>query len=448
MSLGDLIQSTGSATSITNFAESCYWEPTPQTKQLLQYAFEGNMVTDPKLLIQTNIIVENTMHDPVKELVEKYLGEQEASKRSTQNITHESLNESELCKLLENGCWRAAIDFTRKFLEAHKMHRVQLGLANEPQLNPQVLQIWFVRISLLVRLRMFSSAEAEINNFRDFESPDLYYQFYQKIYPGQEGSMVPFSFRLLHAELPQHNGNFNLTLDRLYSLLTKVKSVHGNLLKGLTEAGEKNEHITEKGIQDRIKLWGMRIIRIHYSLANCFLGMKEYLLTVQLLEQIISMEPAREISILSVIGRIYLQLGDCRTAQKYFNRIGNLAADDYKSQSMVTMNTAFTSLTKGLYKEAYQQFLAALNLDQSNLAACNNAAVCLLFMGKVKEASDILETMVCQSPEKSLHEEILLNLTTVYELETSRALQKKHKLLDLVCKHKGDGFNVQCLKLT
>ena len=82
------------------------------------------------------------------------------------------------------------------------------------------------------------------------------------------------------------------------------------------------------------------------------------------------------------------------------------------------------------------------------VAACNNAAVCLLFMGKVKEASDILETMVCQAPERTLHEEILLNLTTVYELETSRALQKKHKLLDLVSKHKGDGFNVQCLKLT
>merc|ERR1719354_336055 len=107
------------------------------------------------------------------------------------------------------------------------------------------------------------------------------------------------------------------------------------------------------------------------------------------------------------------------------------------------MNSGYFSLTKGAYKDAHNHFLE-LHAQADN----GNAAVCLLFMGKVKEASDILETMVCQSPEKSLREEILLNLTTVYELETSRALQKKHKLLDLVSKHKGDGFNVQCLKLT
>ena len=64
------------------------------------------------------------------------------------------------------------------------------------------------------------------------------------------------------------------------------------------------------------------------------------------------------------------------------------------------------------------------------------------------QACTLLETLIWKSPKKNLHEDIIFNLCTIYELETSRALQKKHKLLDLVCRHKGDGFNVLSLKLT
>ena len=49
-------------------------------------------------------------------------------------------------------------------------------------------QIWFVRIALLVKLRMFSSAEAELNAFKDFDAPDLYYQYYpDEQYQGKKG---------------------------------------------------------------------------------------------------------------------------------------------------------------------------------------------------------------------------------------------------------------------
>lgn len=51
-------------------------------------------------------------------------------------------------------------------------------------------KVWFVRISLLVKLRMFSSAEAELNAFHDFEAPDLYYQFYPDVYPGKKGKTI------------------------------------------------------------------------------------------------------------------------------------------------------------------------------------------------------------------------------------------------------------------
>lgn len=48
---------------------------------------------------------------------------------------------------------------------------------------------------------------------------------------------MPFSFRLIHAELPQHNGRPNVSLDRLYELLEKVEQVLEHLTSGLTEDG-------------------------------------------------------------------------------------------------------------------------------------------------------------------------------------------------------------------
>jgi len=37
---------------------------------------------------------------------------------------------------------------------------------------------------------MFSSAEAELNAFKDFDAPDLYYQFYPDLYQGKKGRYI------------------------------------------------------------------------------------------------------------------------------------------------------------------------------------------------------------------------------------------------------------------
>ena len=61
--------------------------------------------------------------------------------------------------------------------------------------------------------------------------------------------MVPFSFRLLFAELPQHNGRPNLALDRLYSLQKIISTIRENLSKGFQEDGSKNDIYNEEEIK-------------------------------------------------------------------------------------------------------------------------------------------------------------------------------------------------------
>jgi len=427
-----------------------FWRPSTNTERLLQQYKQG-AIPEMNVLTSPSVLVENLMGDPVKDLVRKYLGEQEANKRPTLMANQVEMNENGLRRLLAAGCWRAAVDFTTKYLTAHGQGLVSMGQNQRSNLSPSILQIWFVRIALLVKLRMFSSAEAELNAFKEFDAPDLYYQYYPELYQGKKGSIVPFSLRLIHAELPQHNGRPNVALDRLYALLEKVDQVIGHLEQGLSEDGtqwpETQDETEMKGLAD---LWKLRRLRLHYAIGNCFSTMKEYTLAIGLYEECAKLQPENEIATLSGIGRIYLQLGDLRSAQKYFTKVEVLTKDstDVKLNNMVTMNSGYHALANGKYNDSYQFFTTAMKNDADNFTACNNAAVCLLFLGMVKEASNLLENMVWRSPNRSLHEDILFNLNTVYELETSRALQKKHKILDLVCQHKGDGFNTQCLKLS
>ena len=59
----------------------------------------------------------------------------------------------------------------------------------------------------------------------------------------------------------------------------------------------------------------------------------------------------------------------------------------------------------------------------------------------------MLEELVWKDPPDNLDEGLLFNLCICYELESSLSLQKKLKLLELVGRHKGDSFNLQCLKI-
>ena len=69
-------------------------------------------------------------------------------------------------------------------------------------------------------------------------------------------------------------------------------------------------------------------------------------------------------------------------------------------------------------------------------------------MGQLKEALSSLEALVHKDPPRLLQDGLLFNLCTLYELESSRAMHKKQTLLDLVSRHKGNGFNAACLKMS
>jgi tetratricopeptide (TPR) repeat protein len=253
--------------------------------------------------------------------------------------------------------------------------------------------------------------------------------------------MVPFCFRILAAMLPQQVDRPKEALDKLFY----VHSVCLQVLRNLATkpgGGDENEEARQKGIE----LWKKRLLKVFYCIGNTFLSLKEYGLALSVFKQIAKQDSENSRALLLGLGRISLQSGDIESAQEYFKLVEEMGPDDDIAQSDVYINRGLLALTLDAYEEAYKHFSAAKNLDPGNAIAVNNAAVSLLFQGRLKEALQLLEDIVFADPEKNLQPGILFNICTMYELETSRHVQKKQSLLELIAKHRGDGFNVSCLK--
>ncbi|XP_054894276.1 trafficking protein particle complex subunit 12 [Poeciliopsis prolifica] len=426
------------------------WLPCEETRKVLisvatqQYSpayVESNKLTMPGLKF------DNLQGDAVKDLMLRFLGEQAAMRR--QVLTANSVEQSfiGLKQLISTKNWRAAVDLTGRLLTAHGQG---YGKAGQPTSHTtDSLQLWFVRLSLLTKLNLFQNAELEIEPFGSLDQPDLYYEYYPTVYPGRRGSMVPFSMRLLHAELPQYLSKPQEAMDRLHNLKTVCLAILENLEKGLAEDGSMIT-LAQENRQASLKLWRSRLSRVMYSMANCLLLMKDYVLAVETYHSIIQYEPQQRVQLLSGIGRIFLQIGDVKTAERYFQDVEKAyetKGSNLSHATCILMNRAFVYLSQNNYTEAHATFLEVLKIDPKNPVANNNAAVCLLYLGRLKESLGQLEGLVQQEPSQYLHESVLFNLTTMYELESSRSTQKKQALLDAVACREGDSFNAQCLKL-
>ncbi|XP_058524303.1 trafficking protein particle complex subunit 12 isoform X2 [Ochotona princeps] len=425
------------------------WLPSQRTRDVLAAVATqqgGTVFVGKESLTMPGLRFDNIQGDAVKDLMLRFLGEKAAARRQVLSASSVEQSFVGLKQLISCKNWRAAVDLCGRLLTAHGQGYGKSGLPTSHTTDS--LQLWFVRLALLVKLGLFQNAEVEFEPFGNLDQPDLYYEYYPHVYPGRRGSMVPFSMRLLHAELQQYLGNPQESLDRLHRIKTVCSQILSNLEQGLAEDGGVSS-TTQENRQASLQLWRARLGRVTYSVANCLLLMKDYVLAADAYRSVARCHPEQEPQLLSGIGRIFLQIGDIKTAEKYFQDVEKVTQklDGLQGKIMVLMNRAFLHLGQNNFAEAHRFFTEILRMDPTNAVANNNAAVCLLYLGKLKDSLRQLEAMVQQDPRQYLHESVLFNLTTMYELESSRSVQKKQGLLEAVASKEGDSFNTQCLKL-
>lgn len=424
------------------------WIPSEATKKALK-SMEANppgiYFPEKELLTMPGIAIKEDFGDPIKSLLRSYVSEDMSSKRQVLTASCVTQDDRGLRQLIAAGCCHAAVNLTTRLLTVYGQGE---GRAGHPSKHTaHSIQLWFTRLALLVKLRRYSLAEVECEQFGLLDAPDLYFEFYPELYGGRKGSMVPFSFRLLVAELPHHLGKHSTSLDRLNTLLHTCHQIVSNLRSGLSECGDATE-LTPTMREDSLKLWRNRTIRVMYSLTAVAASLKDYRLCGSLLQTLLEEDCSSAPGLYSALGRLHLHLGDIPSAQTCFNRYLEVGPSPPRhSPVQGLLHSAYIAMASNDFRQAVDTLQQARQHSPANPLVINNLGVSLVYTGRVRDAVSVVETAVYAEPERLLHESLVLNLATMYELESCNATANKTKLLQLVAQHRGDSFAVAALKL-
>lgn len=390
----------------------------------------------PPHLTMPGVMIPNDLTDPVREAVLTLLGEPEASQRKLLMPDDVTQDERGLRHLIEAGSLRAAINLTGRLLT---MYGQGYGRGGQPAKHtPFSLQLWFTRFGLLVKLGLFELCQSEAEAFGVLNRADIFYECYPEMYDGRKGSMACFSFRLLLAELPIYTNSLKIAMDRLTDLAGICTEIKEYFMEDSTKIEEFN-------------FWEKREIRVLHSLVNCALLMKDYSLVDNIMKKLSEnqkLAPNIKRGLLSAWGRIYLHCGDVVGAEQKFSE-SRKSKNSQNFDLRDFVDKGLVAVAQNDFQEAYGNFQKAFALDPANIMLYNNMGVCLLYCGKLKESIAFYEKAILNFPREGLNENLLLNLATLYELESNNAKSKKLNLLKLINKHKADlNLNLDlCLKL-
>ncbi|XP_047539986.1 trafficking protein particle complex subunit 12 [Vanessa atalanta] len=429
------------------------WIPNEDAKKTLlkaQSSPKGSFFPEREVLTMPGIVLEEELADALQEVAVKYLGVSSAGIHGVVRAEHVSRDEAGLRELLRTGYLRSAINLTATLISAAgqgagRMHR-------PTKHTPRSLQLWLTRFAVMCRIKLYEPLMKEAEPFGDFSKPDMFYQFYPDSYENRTGSLVPFSLRLLIAELPMHANKPEEAMDRLYAMLDVIEQMIANLNEGKTEDGTGTISIEDQN--ESLRLWTARQTRVLHSIVNCAIALKDYRLAGKVLSALgagAGAPAAQRRALASALCRVALLAGHVRAAARHCD-----AARDLRHHLCPTpdvreyVDLGLIDIAHGKYQDAYNNFAKAADQEPTNIMVANNLSVCLLYMGRLKEAIAVLQKAIHSDPERGLNESLLINLCTLYELESSKTNEKKLNLLRMLCKHKSDTIpNVlECLKLT
>ncbi|KAK2575444.1 hypothetical protein KPH14_011181 [Odynerus spinipes] len=398
------------------------WIPSERTRKILRSiatSAVGTAFLERDNLTMPGLALQGDMPDLVKTAVAHFLSEDEKMQRSVLTASDVTQDERGLRKLIQTGCYRAAINLSGRLISIYAQG---YGKINQPSKHtPHSLQLWYTRLSLLAKLKQNDLLEKESKPFGDLDKPDMYFTFYPELYGTRPGSMATFAFRLLLAEVSYYYDGFT---------------------------GEGSDvKVTDIERNDATRLWTGRRSRVLISIVNCAAGMKNYTLAIDILEKLCKSHcwTTEQLRIFqSSIGRMHLFLGDISIAEALLN---NKIIRSNSTTIRELVDRGLIAVAKNSFQEAFNYFQTASKMDPSNVMLLNNMSVCLLYTGQLKAAVHMYENAVARNPTKSLQEPILLNMCTSYELHTNHCKQTKLHLLRQLNRHKGDAIDIQCLKL-
>ena len=111
-------------------------------------------------------------------------------------------------------------------------------------------------------------------------------------------------------------------------------------------------------------------------------------------------------SLHTALGRVYLQLGNLTLADQSFSEAAKIRDNSVMSQVEALLDSAFLAVGQGQFETALERFsgaeqtlVSSADTDHSlGKMISNNIAVCLLYVGRLKEGLQRLEKDITQDP--------------------------------------------------
>ncbi|KAI9456946.1 hypothetical protein HD554DRAFT_2030326 [Boletus coccyginus] len=400
----------------------------------------------PRLTAPTMFLpIPNT--DPLSALLTKYVP---AEQRPHRDVVGEYAGR-DVHEMVMSNSWRALA----------KMARDRI-VASDPEDLGRILDLWSLRLSSLARLRLTNQASAECTNLfavlnavppttvpgagltqlpgTPLQKPSaLPSPFAGGTAPrlGTNELLHPFELTVFHARVHYWSGDPLGYVDALSRILGKCK-----------------EHDVLAAAEANLSMWLERIARICLILASQMIEMNDYQAAINLLAPLCTYRaaptflPTPSPALHSALARVYLLSGNLQKAEEHFSIAASAAGNSANHTDIVVMNTALLAAASGDWTRAEEPLGEMVAKDPGNFTAINNLAVTLLCQGRIKEGIDLLETALKTSPSSVVvAEPFLFNLSTLYELRSTAAIDKKRELLVEVAKWSGDGLRTSCLKM-
>ncbi|KAG8477123.1 hypothetical protein CXB51_030677 [Gossypium anomalum] len=347
---------------------------------------------------------------------------------SLNDLAHELAS---LEDLASRGSWRSILD---------KVSRARsLNLLSNP--HDHLIYLTY-NVLALSKLRRFADASTDLDTLDDFNSHYYKYETYPQLYPNRSGSMLPFSLRFIHAQLPIKLGNRQEGLDRFYRLLNFIR--------------QKIKEKESNNLHDSVKIWKRRENFVLNCLIGHHLGDKEFILCLDLIKDMINRDYLDPL-LVSKLGYIQMQIGDIEGAKGSFNHVEtmlNEGKNDWYSflsevqfRNLVNRNKALVYVVGKDYVSAVREYEECIERDHTDVVAINNKALCLMYLRDLSDSIKLLENALERVPTRALNETLVVNLCSMYELAYVNHSEIKRTLNNWIVHVAPDDFDASCIRV-
>ncbi|PUU81319.1 hypothetical protein B9Z19DRAFT_1043333 [Tuber borchii] len=312
---------------------------------------------------------------------------------------HQPTASTSLHTLLSTGHFRAAA--------ITAANQLTNSTSPTPLTAEEIFKLWYIRLSSLMLIGSTSTAAQEIKVFSDLGS-----NFYRD---SRGGHLVPWGLRVLAVRLQAIGvSDWRRSIALYYELAREARS---EILKREAKP-DSPEHNAEE-----IALWRGRLRDLGIRVASALVEMGDLAAASRHLEGLRVSADDHELK--AVLCLLYVRIGNLAAAKQALPAACGEDVHERILCALILMGEAKWAEAAAAWKEISD----TKTIGEGGDMASNNLAVCLLYMGDLKEARGVLESLIDSGTSFT---GLTFNLSTIYELCSDNSKMLKASLAERV----------------